>query len=143
MSHWTLADVRAVQARHAVAVPPRRKFGNSPVTIDGHGFDSKKEGEHYLHLKMRLRLDEITDLELQPVFQLYVHPERVLAHFTPDFRYWERVPPGYVPAPRERLSPDHKVLRVVDVKSTATKTDIYKLRKKWCEDLHHVVILEV
>jgi hypothetical protein len=102
MSNWTLADVRAVQARHAIAVPPRRKFGNQPVTIDGYGFDSKKEGEHYLHLKMRLRLDEITDLELQPVFQLYVKPERVLAEFTPDFRYWERVPIGYVPAPRER-----------------------------------------
>lgn len=145
MSNWTAADLRNVLARRtsgAVAVAPA-KYRNQHVTIDGHEFDSRKEGEHYLHLKMRLRLGEIRDLELQPVFTLYVEQSRPLAEFTPDFRYWERMPADYVPKPGERVSPDNEVLRVVDVKSSVTKTEAYNLRKKWCEDLHKVKILEV
>lgn len=146
---WTQADVNNVLARRSVpaaldeGIKRPAKYRNHQVTIDGIAFDSKKEGEHYLHLKMRQRLNEIRDLELQPVFKLYVEESRPLAEFTPDFRYWERMPPGYVPAPGERTSPDNEVLRVVDVKSTATKTEAYNLRKKWCEDLHKVKILEV
>lgn len=137
MSRWTQADVARVQARHAatVAPPPRAKFGNAKTPIDGIIFDSKKEAEYYLLLKMRERLKEIDGLELQPVFDLYVDtPSRgriSVGKFTPDFRYFEHVPGG------------EDVLRVVDVKSEPTKTEAYRLRKKLAEAIYGIAIIEV
>lgn len=136
MSRWTAADVARVQARHVATVPPARaKFGNTKQTIDGITFDSKKEAEFYLLLKMRERLKEIDGLELQPVFDLYVDtPTRgriSVGKFTPDFRFWEHVPGG------------EDVLRVVDVKSEPTKTEAYRLRKKLAEAIYGIAIIEV
>lgn len=137
MSRWTLADVARVQARHALAPEPapRAKYGNKKQTVNGLTFDSKKEAEFYLMLKMRERLKEIDGLELQPVFALYVEPPgrgRIhIGDFTPDFRYWERLPSG------------EDALRVVDVKSEPTKTEAYRLRKKMAEALYGIEVLEV
>ncbi len=136
---WTAADVRAHTLRHSSAVPAnappaRAKHGNQKITIDNILFDSKKEGAHYLHLKMRLRLGEITDLELQPVFDIYVERQGVRIHcgdYTADFRYWER------------LSPDNNVLRVDDVKSPSSKTEAYQLRKRLVEAIYGITITEV
>lgn len=46
------------------------KYHNKKITIDGITFDSKKEGNRYLELKLLLRANEIKDLELQPRFEL-------------------------------------------------------------------------
>ncbi|MEN1936017.1 DUF1064 domain-containing protein [Paenibacillus sp. 102] len=46
------------------------KYGNKEVTIDGHTFDSKAEGEYYKLLKERHADGEIQGFELQPVFEL-------------------------------------------------------------------------
>jgi hypothetical protein len=134
---WTLADVRAHKARHEQGLPPverRQKFGNQKVEIDGYTFDSKKEGQHYLLLKMRQRMKEIDRLELQPVFPIYIEtPDRgriVCGDFTADFRYWELFKDG-----TERL-------RVDDVKSTVTKTEAYQLRKKLVEAIYSITITE-
>jgi hypothetical protein len=140
VSHWTHADVARVLARHtlatlATAPAPRRKYGNTKTTIDKFTFDSKKEAEFYLLLKMRERLKEIDHLELQPVFELYVEPPgrgRIhVGDFTPDFRYWERLPDG------------GETLRVVDVKSEPTKTEAYRLRKKLAEAIYGIEVIEV
>lgn len=136
MSRWTLADVNAHKARHAQGLPPveRQKFGNKKVDIDGITFDSKKEGQHYLLLKMRERMHEIDRLELQPKFPIYIdNPERgriFCGDFTADFRYWERY-----------CGVD--TLRVVDVKSPASKTEAYELRKKLVEAIYNITITEV
>lgn len=140
-NRWTLADVRAVQARHhefATAVapaPPPTKFHNQQTIVDEIAFDSKKEADHYRLLKMRLRMGEITDLELQPVFEIYIDTldrGRIsIGKFTPDFRYWEI------------RSPDNHVLRVVDVKSQPTKTTAYQLRKRLVEAIYGITITEV
>lgn len=136
---WTLADVRAHAAKHGSAPlgkepPARQKFGNQKVTIDGIEFDSKKEGSHYLLLKMRERLGEIDRLELQPEFPIYIDtPDRGRISrgvFTPDFRYWEHY-----------CGKD--TLRVVDVKSPASKTEAYQLRKWIVEALYNITITEV
>jgi Protein of unknown function (DUF1064) len=104
------------------------------VLVDNIWFDSKKEGEHYLTLKMRERMKEIRDLELQPVFQIYIDTAdrgRIdIGDFKADFRYWERY-----------CGTD--VLRVVDVKSKPTKTEAYQLRKKLVEAIYNVTIIEV
>jgi Protein of unknown function (DUF1064) len=138
VSRWTMADVRAHKARHgesAIGPEPkqREKFGNQKVLIDGILFDSKKEGAHYLLLKMRERLKEIDGLELQPVFPIYIDtPDRGRIHcgdFTADFRYWEHY-----------CGKD--VLRVIDVKSPASKTEAYQLRKKLVEAIYNIEIIE-
>ena len=136
---WTIQDVRAHTARHAArhgAAPlaPRAKYGNQKVCIDGIWFDSKKEGAHYQLLKMRERQHEIDRLEIQPVFPIYVDtPDRgriYCGEFTADFRYWEHAAGGV------------DLLRVVDVKSPASRTEAYQLRKKLIEALYNVTILE-
>jgi hypothetical protein len=138
VSKWTLADVRAHAAKHGSAPlgatpPERQKFGNQKVTIDGILFDSKKEGAHYLLLKMRERLKEIDNLELQPVFPIYIDtPDRGRIHcgdFTADFRYWEHY-----------CGKD--TLRVIDVKSPASRTEAYQLRKKLVEAIYNIEIIE-
>ena len=138
MTRWKLADVRAHAARHgtaALTTPPkdREKFGNQKVQVDGIWFDSKKESAHYLLLKMRERLKEIDGLELQPVFPIYIDtPDRgriVCGNFTADFRYWEHY-----------CGKD--TLRVIDVKSPASKTEAYQLRKKLVEAIYNIEIIE-
>jgi hypothetical protein len=132
MGQWTMADVRAVQARHAASAPapPRQKFGNKKVTVDNILFDSKKESDRYLFLRMRERLGEIQSLDLQPVFPIVViDPDGVKHHcgdYTADFRYWEGL---------------H--LHIEDTKSKATKTEAYQLRKTIIEALYKITIEEV
>jgi hypothetical protein len=132
MSRWTMADVRAHQAKHEPAAVT--KYKNKLVVIEGIAFDSKKEGDHYLLLKMRERLGEIEHLDLQPVFPIYVEtPDRgriAIGVFKADFRYWE----NYCGT---------AILRVVDVKSPVTKTEAYQLRKKLVEAIYNITITEV
>lgn len=46
------------------------KYGNKKVTVDGIEFDSKKEANRYLQLKLLERAGEIQDLQLQVKFEL-------------------------------------------------------------------------
>ena len=54
------------------------KYNATKVTIDGHTFDSKKEANRYLELKLLERAGTITDLQLQVKFEL------IPAQYTPD-----------------------------------------------------------
>lgn len=69
-----------------------RKYRNKPVEIDGHRFDSRKEGQRYLELKALAAAGEITDLELHPRFELaplkYRSGRKVT--YTADFRYKDK-----------------------------------------------------
>lgn len=46
------------------------KYGNIKTVIDGIKFDSKRESERYLELKLLEKAGEISDLKLQPRFIL-------------------------------------------------------------------------
>lgn len=46
------------------------KYRNKKTIIDGYTFDSKKEANRYRELKLMLRADEISDLELQKPYEL-------------------------------------------------------------------------
>lgn len=48
----------------------RRKYGNIKTTVDGITFDSKAEAKRYLELKLLERAGLITNLKLQPKFEL-------------------------------------------------------------------------
>lgn len=47
-----------------------RKYRNQPVSVDGHKFDSKAEYYRYLQLRQMLDDGDISDLVLQPSYEL-------------------------------------------------------------------------
>lgn len=61
----------AKEARAAGIKPPARtKYRSRKTVVDGITFDSKKEADYYIELKLRQRAGEIASFELQPAFIL-------------------------------------------------------------------------
>ena len=79
----------------------RNKFNAIKQTYKGEVFDSKKELKRYVELEYLLKAKEINDLELHPKFDLMVNGVKIGSETI-----------------------------VEDVKSKATKTRDYMLRKK-------------
>jgi hypothetical protein len=98
----TVAEYRALTATKK---PKASKYHAIKVVIDGIKFDSKKEGARYGQLKIMERAGIITDLKLQPVFELST------CKYKADFAYYQA---GF--------------FVVEDVKGV--KTPIYRLKKK-------------
>ena len=102
---------------------PRRKFLNLKTEFDGQKFDSRKEANRYAELRLMERAGAIYELRRQVVFEiiptqkdettgeLIERPARYIA----DFVY------------RDAFT--HKLI-VEDVKSKATKTPEYILKRK-------------
>lgn len=109
-----------------------RKYHNQPTTRKGIRFDSKKEAQRYDYLILLLEAGAISELKLQPQFTLveaYTTPEgkRVRAmRYVADFSYWKG-----------------GKLTVEDVKSSATKTREYQMKKKLLLDRFGIEITEV
>ncbi|CAB4130397.1 Protein of unknown function DUF1064 [uncultured Caudovirales phage] len=89
------------------------KFSNIKTIVDGIRFDSRAEARQYGVLKMREKIGEILDLELQPSYDLIVNGQKVCS-YRADFRY--RTTAGDV--------------IVEDVKSAGTMTPVFRLKKK-------------
>lgn len=53
-----------------MSYPFKQKYGNKKVLVDGISFDSKREANRYIELKMMVRSGEISDLELQKEYEL-------------------------------------------------------------------------
>ena len=96
------------------------KYGNKKVVVDGHTFDSKKEARRYGELKLLVKAGKIKDLKLQPKFELIptIRTEdetlRKVSYYA-DFRY---------------VDVESGKIIVEDVKSVATKTPVYLLKKR-------------
>lgn len=111
----------------------KHKYGAVATVVDGVRFSSKAEARRYTELRLLEKAGEIKGLEVQPKFKLMV-PECgsgfdvQVGHYVADFRY-RQGPKG--------------VLVVEDVKSTPTKTAIYRLKKKMVEATHGIQITEV
>lgn len=109
----------------------RNKYGNVKVEVDGVKYDSKKEAKRSAELETQQKLGIISNLErqvkfvLQPSFKFAGHTIREIAYVA-DFVYMEN---------------GNKV--VEDVKSRATMTPIYKLKKKMMMYVHGVEVHEV
>lgn len=88
------------------------KFKNIPTRIDNVTFHSKKEAHRYLELKAMQAGGLISDLELQPAFDLKVHDVKVCRYIA-DFRY--------------RDNSTNEVV-VEDVKGIRTKEYVLKAR---------------
>lgn len=108
------------------------KYNAKKTTVDGITFDSKKEAERFCELKMLAMAGKIKNLKLQQDFTLqeaYTAPdgERVRAiRYVADFTYEE----------------DGELV-VEDVKSRATKTRVYEMKRKMLRDKYGVKIREV
>ena len=120
------------------------KFNAKPTVVDGIRFSSKAEAKRYGELKMLEKAGKIESLELQPVFPLRVllttgsmkgaaqalageYP--TIGKYVADFKYFRNdAPTGWV---------------IEDVKSPATKTPIYRFKKKFVEAQYGITITEV
>lgn len=102
---------------------PKNKYNNQKIIIDGKTFDSKLEGERYKQLKLLQRAKEIKNLRTQVSYLLqpsYIKNGKTIRaiKYIADFTYWDC---------------KNKKLIIEDVKSTATKTKEYMLKKKMFE----------
>ena len=108
------------------------KYHNERLTVDGETFDSKKEYGRYQELKLLERAGQISDLRRQVPFELV--PRQIVngkvversVKYIADFTYRE-----------------NGQFVVEDVKSDATRTDAYKIKKKLMLSVHGVRIKEV
>lgn len=108
------------------AAKKRRKYGNNRAQArDGRWFDSTRERDRYEELLVLQRSGQISHLECQPSFHFAVHGRPLKSDagrqllYKADFAYFEG---------QERV--------VEDVKSVATKTDLYKLKKALVEAMY-------
>lgn len=118
------AAERAIEKGLAEALKPaRRKYGNSPTTVDGIRFDSKREARRYEELQRMRAAGEIAWFILQPTFIL---PGGI--RYRADFLVV--LPEGGV--------------RVEDVKSRATKQDrVYINKRRQVKALYGVEVVEI
>lgn len=110
----------------------KNKFKNIKTTINEIHFDSKKEANRYNELMLMLQADEIEDLKLQPDFTLQE------AYTTPDGKR--------IKAIRYKADFSYKKngkLVVEDVKSKATKTPIYSMKRKMMAEKYGIDIVEI
>lgn len=133
---------RQVLEKLGMAQAKARKYHNEPDTRGALHFDSKKEARRYDELMVLLRAGKIRKLELQRQFTLqesYITPEgeRVRAiKYVADFAY-ERV------TEPDAVGEVHWLPVVEDVKSTATKTEKYKIKAKLLKERYGLTITEV
>jgi len=106
------------------------KYNAKKVVIEGHTFDSQKEGRRYNELRLLERAGEIRNLELKPVFPIVINGKKVkmkngrVAKYTADFSYFEG---------EERVVEEVKGFRVRD----------YPLRCAVVEAIYNIKIREV
>lgn len=136
--------LQEIKARPSVA--GKAKYGNrKAVRMIGENeiiFDSQKEARRFDELLLRLRAGQIRELKLQPEFTIreaHTTPEgiRVRAiRYRADFSYEERVP---------LLNSSETAWKKVveDVKSEATKTRVYEIKKKLLIEQHGIYIREI
>ena len=102
------------------------KYLNKKTTVDEYDFDSLKEARHYGILKLREAAGEITNIQLQPRWPIDVNGVKV-TRYTADFSFTDQ----------------DGVTHVQDVKSTATKTRAYVMRRKLMLAVHGITVEEV
>lgn len=122
LSRQTGTDARvrdAIKGRIRV-----RKYRNIPTEIDGERFDSKKEARRFVELRVLERAGEIADLTRGKKYN-FSHDGVKIGTYKPDFEYTEN---------GKRV--------IEDVKSTSTKTQAYRLRKRMMLAFYGIEIRE-
>lgn len=117
--HWSIEQYNEYKKKGN----KKSKYGAVKTQIDGHTFDSKKESIRFEELKLMEKMGKIKDLKLQPKFELqasFVKNDKLYRpiNYIADFSYFD-VNKG--------------ITIIEDVKSSATKTKVYELKKKLFE----------
>lgn len=107
------------------------KYRNEKIMFDGFKFDSNRECQRYIELKMMLKAGFIENLELQKRFVLqegYTFHGRKIQPITyiADFVYFDK---------------EKQETVVEDVKGV--KTEVYKIKKKLFEYRYKIPIIEI
>jgi len=103
------------------------KYNARKTTIDNITFDSLAEGNRYVQLRLMLRAGMISQLELQKKFFLRVNDQKICTYIA-DFFYWDIEKEEWI---------------TEDVKSKATITPVYRLKKRLMKAILDVDIVEV
>jgi hypothetical protein len=109
------------------------KYSAVRTEVDGVSFASKAEARRFGELKLLEKAGKIAHLTTQPKFPLYVwdcetkHDVQI-GHYIADFQYWDM---------------DAEKIVIEDVKSPATSTPVYRLKKKIVEHRLGITITEV
>lgn len=98
------------------------KYNAKKTVVDKIKFDSKKEAKRYVDLKILERLKMISNLELQPRYDLIINGVKC-GFYKADFRYV-----------------NNGITIVEDVKGM--KTPIYNLKKKLVKAIYNIDIFE-
>lgn len=101
--------------------PNYRKYQNHKTVIDGITFDSKLEANRYAELKVLEKAGIISQLQLQPAFELIPAftkngKKHRATHYVADFMYYDN---------------QEKKVKIEDTKGF--ETDVYKLKRKMFE----------
>jgi hypothetical protein len=112
----SIAELRKLQRKPA-------KYRNRKHLVENIKFDSIAEARRYIDLRLLEKGGKITDLTLQPVYDLHVCGVLV-CRYKADFRYLES-----------------GAVVVEDVKGVRTPT--YRLKKKLMKAIHGIDIREV
>jgi len=104
------------------------KYNNKKVTIDGYKFDSQKEGCRYKFLKKMEEIGNISNLELQTVFELAPSViingrKKPALKYKADFTY---------------IQNGNKIIE--DVKGVLTA--VYKIKRHLMKSIYGIDILE-
>ena len=125
------------------------KYRNIKTRVDGIPFDSQKEARRFIELRSLMKAERIRNLKLQPQFTLqesYLTPEgeRVRAvRYVADFSYETFVHQNVQDGEGNLKPVTYWNLVVEDVKSQATRTAQYKLKKKLMRERLGIAIEEV
>lgn len=105
------------------------KYGARRTEVDGVVFASKREAARYRELTLMLAGGVITELELQPQYELVVNGYKI-GTYRPDFRYWD-------------VEQQRRVVEEVKPPTARARSRDYVLRKKLVKALHFVDVVEV
>jgi hypothetical protein len=100
------------------------KYRAVRTEIDGIMFASKAEAERYCQLRELVKLGDISQLELQPKYEVSINGQKI-CNYIADFRYFSKEP-----GPQGQAG--HVV--VEDVKGKPTP--VYRIKKKLVEALY-------
>lgn len=114
------------------------KYKNHRVVVDGISFQSKKEANRWLELKLMAAAGEILDLRRQVRFELIPtqrYKDRRTGRWKTERGVWYIADFAYVDARTDEFV-------VEDVKSESTITPVYKIKRKLMRWIHGITIKE-
>lgn len=115
------------------------KYGNIKAYADGIQFDSIKEKNRYIELKLMEKAGEISDLKLQVEYEL-IPPQKIVTGYTKTLKPKYKTIRGCSYKADFTYLDHDKNMVVEDVKGV--KTDVYKLKKKLMLQKYGIYIKE-